>query len=61
LIATCSSDKTVKIWNYANKSLEISNLLTEEALAVAFHPSGFHVVVAIQDKIIFMNILSKAL
>jgi WD40 repeat protein len=61
LIVTCSTDKTVKIWNYANKSLEISNLLTEEALAVAFHPSGFHIVVAIQDKIIFMNILSKAL
>jgi len=36
-------------------------LLTEEALAVAFHPSGFHIVVAIQDKIMFMNILSKAL
>ena len=61
MIATCSTDKTIKIWNYANKSLEISNLLTEEALAVAFHPSGFHIVVAIQDKILFMNILSKAL
>ena len=25
LIATCSLDKSVKIWNYATKSLEISN------------------------------------
>jgi len=47
LIVTCSKDKTLKIWNYVTKSLEISHVLTEEALAVAFHPSGFHVIVAI--------------
>jgi hypothetical protein len=33
------------------KTLEISQTVPEDALAVAFHPSGFHVVVAIQDKI----------
>jgi WD40 repeat protein len=47
LIVTCSKDKSVKIWNYVNKTLEISQFLPEEALAVAFHPSGFHIVVAI--------------
>jgi hypothetical protein len=35
--------------------------VTEEAMAVAFHPSGFHVIVALSDKILMMNVLSKGL
>lgn len=61
LIVTCSKDRTVKIWNYVTKTLEISQTVPEDALAVAFHPSGFHIVVAIQDKITLFNVLSKSL
>jgi len=61
LIVTCSRDRTVKIWNYVTKTLEISQTVPEDALAVAFHPSGFHVVVAIQDKITLYNVLSKCI
>jgi WD40 repeat protein len=61
LIVTCSKDKTIKIWNYVSKTLEISYTVSEEALAVAFHPSGFHLVVALSDKIQMMNVLSKQL
>ena len=61
LIVTCSKDKTVKIWDYVNKTLENTTSLNEEALAVAFHPSGFHVIVTIQEKIQIYNVLSKAL
>lgn len=61
LIVTCSKDRTVKIWNYVNKTLEISYALTEDTYAVAFHPSGFHIVVATGDKILLMNVLSKSL
>ena len=61
LIVTCSSDRQVKIWNYVTKSLEIEYTLPEAANAVAFHPSGFHIVVAMNDKIILMNVLSKNL
>jgi len=61
LVVTCSKDRTVKIWNYNNKTLEITHPLQEDALAVAFHPSGFHIIVAIQDKIQLMNVLSKSL
>jgi cilia- and flagella-associated protein 57 len=35
--------------------------LQEDALAVAFHPSGFHVIVTIQEKIIILNVLAKSL
>jgi cilia- and flagella-associated protein 57 len=44
-----------------NKTLENEERLAEEALAVAFHPSGFHVIVGIPDKLIIYNVLSKAL
>lgn len=61
LVVTCSKDKSVKIWNYRTKNLELSHLLSEDPQAVAFHPSGFHVIVAVQDKIFLMNVLSKTL
>jgi len=47
LIATCSKDKTVSIWNYATKTHEISTAFTEECLTLAFHPSGLHIVLAL--------------
>ena len=61
LMVTCSKDKTVRVWNYNTKTLEICHGANEEALAVAMHPSGFHIIVALQDKIQLMNILSKTL
>jgi hypothetical protein len=36
-------------------------VLQEDPQAVAFHPSGFHVIVAVPDKIFLMNVLSKTL
>ena len=46
LIATCSKDKSVSIWNYATRSHELSHIWQEECLAVAFHPSGLHLIVS---------------
>ena len=59
LIATCSRDKTVCIWNYITKTHEITQVFPEECLTVAFHPSGLHLVVALQDKINMCNVLSN--
>lgn len=61
LIATCSLDQSVRIWNYADKSLEICNYQADECYAVSFHPSGYHLVVALTDKILIMNIFSSRL
>lgn len=44
LIATCGKDKTIKLWNYEEKTLELSWLFNEEAYCVALHPSGLHVI-----------------
>jgi len=46
IVVTCSKDKSIRVWNYHTKTLEISYIGTEEALAVALHPSGFHIVAA---------------
>lgn len=61
LIVTCSLDKSVRVWNYVNKSLDICEYQTDQCYAVAFHPSGFHLVVALTDKILMMNVFSKTL
>lgn len=73
LIATCGQDKTVKIWSYSPSmgfSLEINQEFRdenstknegEEAISVAFHPSGFHIVVGFAEKIRMMNLFDDSL
>lgn len=62
LIVTCS-EKMINIWNYATTELEISQKTNggDEPAAVAFHPSGFHILVAFADKISMMNVLSASI
>ena len=61
-IATCSIDKTVRIWNNSNPpSLEICQVFNEEAYSVAYHPSGFHLIVGFTDRVRMMNVFSKSL
>jgi len=56
LIATCSEDKTVRIWNYADRKLDIVETYQDQAHSIAFHPSGFHVVVGFSDWVRMMNV-----
>jgi len=62
LIATCSG-RDIKIWNYATKRLEIQAKLlpNDETFAIAFHPSGFHLIVATADKITMMHCMSSTI
>jgi hypothetical protein len=47
-IIVTTSTRYIYIWNYISKKLEIKHECQagDEAAAVAFHPSGFHIVVA---------------
>ena len=56
LLATCSLDKSVKIWNYLDYSLENQKVFDQEAAAISFHPSGFHLAVAFPDRVKMLNI-----
>ncbi|XP_069837406.1 cilia- and flagella-associated protein 57 isoform X1 [Dendropsophus ebraccatus] len=57
LIATCSLDHSVRIWNYENNSLELCKDFQEEAYSVSLHPSGLYVLVGFSDKLRLMNLL----
>ena len=57
LVATCSADKTVRVWNYLDMSLELEKTFVEEAFSVSFHPSGLHVLVGFADKLRLCNLL----
>lgn len=56
LIATCGVDRSIKIWNYEEKTFEISWTYPDEATCLSFHPSGLHLVAAFADKLKLMNI-----
>ena len=62
LVATCSK-RFINIWNYADRRLDIQYMCPpgDELKAIALHPSGFHLVVAIGDNIKFFNILSETI
>ena len=62
LIVTCSKSY-ICIWNYAERKFEIAFKcpIGEEATAVAFHPSGFHILAAVGDKVLMMNVLSHTI
>ncbi|XP_071508423.1 cilia- and flagella-associated protein 57-like [Diadema antillarum] len=57
LIATCSIDRSVRVWNYETCSLELYKEFQEEAYSIALHPSGLYILVGFSDKLRLMNLL----
>lgn len=57
LVATCGTDKTVRIWNYLSRSLELQRSFPETPLSLAFHPSGFHLLVGFSDSLKLLHLL----
>ncbi|XP_037599098.1 cilia- and flagella-associated protein 57 isoform X4 [Cebus imitator] len=57
LIATCSLDRSVRIWNYETNTLELYKEYQEEAYSISLHPSGHFIVVGFADKLRLMNLL----
>lgn len=59
LAVTCSTDRTVRVWNYLENTLEVMKTFSEDPYSVAFHPSGLHVIVGFTDKLRMMNLLME--
>ncbi|KAJ3031229.1 Cilia- and flagella-associated protein 57, partial [Rhizophlyctis rosea] len=57
LIVTCSSDRSVRVWNYLESTSELVKYFPEEAFSVAIHPSGLYILVGFSDKLRLMNLL----
>lgn len=60
LIATCGLDKSVRIWNYVDGTLEAEDHFAEDPFSIAFHPSGLHVIVGFADKLRIMNVYAHS-
>lgn len=57
LIASCSMDASVRVWNYEDRTCEIASSFDEAPLSISFHPSGLHVLVGFPDRLSLMNVL----
>ncbi|XP_048717483.1 cilia- and flagella-associated protein 57 isoform X3 [Caretta caretta] len=57
LVATCSLDRSVRIWNYETNTLDLYKEYQEEAYAVSLHPTGLYVLAGFSDKLRLMNLL----
>eukprot|EP00798_Chlamydomonas_sp_ICE-L_P031287 gene31290-6433_t len=43
LLATCSTDKTVRLWNYNDCTCELTQTFSEEIHSISIHPTGLQV------------------
>lgn len=57
LIVTCSTDRSVRVWNYLEGQSELVKYFPEEAYSAAIHPSGLYILVGFSDKLRLMNLL----
>uniref|UniRef100_A0A061RT72 Wd repeat-containing protein 65-like n=2 Tax=Tetraselmis sp. GSL018 TaxID=582737 RepID=A0A061RT72_9CHLO len=57
IVATCSSDHSVRLWNHSERGAELIRQFPEEAFSVAMHPSGLSLLVGHGDKLRLMTVL----
>eukprot|EP00916_Digyalum_oweni_P021065 GHVL01035040.1.p1 GENE.GHVL01035040.1~~GHVL01035040.1.p1 ORF type:complete len:915 (+),score=215.24 GHVL01035040.1:790-3534(+) len=62
LIATVGEDRTLRIWNYLEKTCElVKTWQNEDIFSVAIDPSGLFLLIGFSDKLRFLHILSDNL
>eukprot|EP00698_Gefionella_okellyi_P005561 TRINITY_DN15065_c0_g1_i1.p1 TRINITY_DN15065_c0_g1~~TRINITY_DN15065_c0_g1_i1.p1 ORF type:complete len:1237 (-),score=364.60 TRINITY_DN15065_c0_g1_i1:70-3780(-) len=57
LVITCSSDKSIRVWNYNTRKCELLKQFSEEAYCLSVHPLGTYVVAGFADKLRLMNVV----
>lgn len=58
IIATCGNDRTLRIWNYLKRSVELYKTFTEDMFSVALHPTGLRILIGFRYKLAMFNILA---
>ena len=61
LVATSSLDRTVRIWNTQEHTVEVIKTFPTEPGAISLHPSGLHILVVFSDKVRFMNLYGDSI
>ena len=61
LVATSSTDKTVRIWNSQEHTVEVIKSFPTEPGAISLHPSGLQILVCFSDKVRFMNLYGDSI
>jgi WD40 repeat protein len=57
LIATCSKDNSIKVWNYMERRMEITFKHPDvEPVSIAFHPNSLYLVVGCINKLYLMSV-----
>lgn len=60
-IATCSLDKTVRIFDFVKNELILLQKFNSEAYSLALHPTGLYMLVSFAEKLKFMKVLGDKL
>jgi hypothetical protein len=62
LIASCcSSDRSVRLWNWVDRTCELHRTFADEIFSIAIHPTGLMVLVGFADKLRLMSVLMEDL
>ena len=57
LVATASRDQTVRLWNVAERTAELTRTFGDIVLSVALHPSAHCLLVGCADKLRLLAVL----
>lgn len=57
ILATTGKDRTLRLWNPAERKLEAQHTFEDEPSALAIHPSGLYAAVAFQEKVQMLSLL----
>ena len=57
LIASCSKDNTVRLWNFKLHELELMKAFPEDMYSVALHPTGLQLAIGFVDKLRIYHVL----
>jgi WD40 repeat protein len=61
LVATCSVDRSLTLWNYDANSVELRQHFDEDLLSVAMHPSGMYLLLGTTNSLKYMSIFTDKL